>query len=306
MPTDTDKSFTCVRCGYHTTTKVCMVRHLQTKRPCPTTNSCKDRSELIQALTTREYKTVTIICHQCQKTVSKPGYARHRKLCKAKHEKNERKAQEHQSSHADQVEPEVTKEEFLKLKAELEHLKQQISGSQAASSSTINNTTNNININIQLNNFGQENTSYLTPEFLTYCLSNPKKGMSSLIETLHYNKDFPENHNLRCKSLKNNVFEKFVDTQWTLCDASNTLDELIKKGYRILESHFAEQFSNDPDFFDDENRVENMQRFRQVLTDKTSQDYHAVKRDLRLLVKDKTMYLLELVEEAPQSIEDNM
>jgi cell division septum initiation protein DivIVA len=168
---------------------------------------------------------------------------------------------------------------------------------------TINNTYNILNYQ-QLNNFGQENMSCLTPELLTFCLTNPKKGMSSLIEKIHYNKDYPENHNLRCKSLKNNIFERFVDTQWMHCDASNTLDELIKKGYRILEAHFAETFLSDPDFFDDEHRVESMQRFRQVLTDKTNYDYHSVKRDLRLLVKDKTMYLLEMVEPTEPSLDN--
>jgi hypothetical protein len=128
--------------------------------------------------------------------------------------------------------------------------------------------------------------------------------MSSLIEKIHYNKDYPENHNLRCKSLKNKVFEKYNNAQWTLCDASNTLDELIKKGYKILEAHFAETFLRDPYFFDDEDRVEAIQRFRHVLTDKTSQDYHAVKRDLRLLVKDKTMYLLELIETLSTDVEE--
>jgi hypothetical protein len=186
-------------------------------------------------------------------------------------------------------------------------LKKQKESSQASTSTSVvntnshNNTTINNTYNIQLNNFGNENMSCITPELLTYCLTNPKKGMSSLIETIHYNKDYPENHNLRCKSLKNNIFEKCIDAQWTLCDASNTLDELIKKGYRILEAHFAETFLSDPDFFDDEHRVETMQRFRQVLTDKTSNDYHSVKRDLRLLVKDKTMYLLEMIEPVDNS-----
>jgi hypothetical protein len=127
-------------------------------------------------------------------------------------------------------------------------------------SSIVNNTNNIqnqqiINNTIVINNFGNENTTYLTPELLTFCLSNPKKGISYLIEQIHYNNDYPENHNLRCKSLKNNIFETLVDTQWTLCDASNTLDELIKKGFRILEAHFAETFLSEPDFFDDEDRA---------------------------------------------------
>lgn len=303
-------SFTCERCGYETTNKSNIARHLKSKIPCTPTNTDIDRQQLILKLFEREYKTDRATCPLCSKVCCKSQLARHRKLCSAK---QHRKHQPSQSQPSSSNEPQVTMEEFLKLKAELEQLKQQIHGSsQASTSGVINNTnnshnnshnTNNININIQLNNFGQENTSYLTPEFLTYCLTNPKKGMSSLIESIHYNKDFPENHNLRCKSLKNNIFEKFENTQWTLCDASNTLDELIKKGYRILESHFAEHYLSDPDFFDNEDRAEAIQRFRHVLTDKTSQDYHAVKRDLRLLVKDKTMYLLELVEEAPQTTE---
>jgi hypothetical protein len=294
-------SFECKRCGHTTKNKANLLSHLQNKKPCVVTQDDVPRETLIEELTFKVRLRATISCSSCKKIISKAHVARHKKVCKG-----QKQSFENQDSSED---TEVTKEEFLKLKAELEQLKQQIASSQASTSGVINNTTNNnntqnntnnININIQLNNFGQENTSYLTPEFLTYCLSNPKKGMASLIEQIHYNKDFPENHNLRCKSLKKNIFEKFVDTQWTLCDASNTLDELIKKGYRILETHFAEQFSNDPEFFDDEDRAEAIQRFRYVLTEKTSQDYHAVKRDIRLLIKDKTMYLLELVAEIPQ------
>ncbi len=212
-----------------TKNKANMISHLQNKKLCEVKNEDIPRQKLIEELQFRERLRASICCPTCNKTISKAHVARHNKVCKGKQEKP-------------QAETEVTKEEFLKLKDELEQLKQHIAGSKAAfersSSGVINNTTNytnnntnNININIQLNNFGQENTSYLTSEFLNYCLSNPKKGMSSLIESIHYNKEFPENHNLRCKSLKNNVFEKFVDTQWTLCDASNTLDELIKKGF---------------------------------------------------------------------------
>jgi hypothetical protein len=166
-------------------------------------------------------------------------------------------------------------------------------------SKTINyNTTNNITINTHnnnitqiINNFGNETTSHLSPEFLEHCLRNPKKGMSKLIENIHYNPDVPENHNLRCRSLKQNTFEKLVDEEWRICDASNTLDELIRKGYRILNAHYAENVQSDPTFFDDEDRVQMYERFR-FLSDTSCNDYFAVKRDLRLLVKDRTMYLL--------------
>lgn len=299
----------CKRCGYSATTKASLIRHLQSKSPCQTTNNETEREVLIEQLQRREHKTDTTHCPLCNKVLAKTNLARHKKVCK-------------KNPHQDMVQ--VSVETLQNLQAQIQHNQAQIDelrselqkhthtsrGSSQASSSIVNNTTiNNGNTyNIQLNNFGNENMSCLTPELLTFCLTNPKKGMSSLIEKIHYNKDYPENHNLRCKSLKNNIFERFTDAQWTLCDASNTLDELIKKGYRILEAHFAETFLSDPEFFDDEHRVESMQRFRQVLTDKTSNDYYSVKRDLRLLVKDKTMYLLEMVEpvdsnEGLQSVE---
>jgi hypothetical protein len=153
------------------------------------------------------------------------------------------------------------------------------------------NTHNTNNITQNINNFGNETTSHLSHEFLEHCLRNPKKGMSKLIENIHYNPDIPENHNLRCRSLKQNTFEKLVDEEWRICDASNTLDELIRKGYRILNTHYAENVQSDPTFFDDEDRVQMYERFR-FLSDTSCNDYFAVKRDLRLLVKDRTMYLL--------------
>lgn len=289
---------TCERCGFQTTLKGSLVRHLQNKKVCPAKLKSIDRQELLSRLASREYKTETTTCEFCNKTISKPVIARHKKTCKQRQQTPPKTTEfEGISNETLQKLKQMIKQEILE---EIEHNKTTVVNNNNNTNTTINNT-----YNIQLNNFGQENMSCLNPELLTYCLSNPKKGMSSLIETIHYNKDYPENQNLRCKSLKNNIFERFVDTQWTLCDASNTLDELIKKGYRILEAHFAETFLSDPEFFDDEHRVESMQRFRQVLNDKKSNDYHSVKRDLRLLVKDKTMYLLEMIEPIEPSNDNN-
>lgn len=277
------KEYKCERCGHVSTTKGNLMQHLRKKTECPQRVSNISREELINRLTRVPTRTKTYECEHCHSKFSTPqGRSQHKKIC-SKHPNKEL------ARRVDEM------EEIIK------NLQQELAKKETIQTNHIEtmNNTNTFNININVNNFGQENTSYLTPEFLTYCVMNPKKGISSLIESIHYNKDYPENHNLRCRSLKDNVFEKLVDTRWTMCDASNTLDELIKKGYRILESHLAQQYSTDPDFFDDEDKVHAMQRFRIILTDKQSQDYYAVKRDLRLLVKDKTMYLLELIEQIP-------
>jgi hypothetical protein len=284
----------CKRCGAKSATKSSLVRHLHSKHTCPASLSNVDRADLLKELTTREYKTNTTTCEFCKKTVSKPVYKRHLKTCKANKECNTTENEVASTSET------VSLKLFLELKEQVDKLSQQLASQNIQVSQTSTHVVNNGTINnntyvFNLNSYGHENVSHLSQELLSYCINNPKKGMTSLIESIHYNQDVPENHNLRCKSLKRNIFEKYIEPNWILCDASNTLDDLIRKGYRILEAFFSEQFMSDPNFFDDETRANAMQRFRYILTDPTCQEYHAVKRDLRLLICDKTLYLLELV-----------
>jgi hypothetical protein len=228
--------------------------------------------------------------------------SRHRKVCKAAPE-NEVVTLKNELENI-KLQMNTIQDQHMKSLSEIVDLKKILEHSASSSvsaSTSINNTTNNIqnnfqNITITVNNFGNENTSYLTPEFLSFCLMNPRKGLTSLIENIHYNAEYPENQNLRCKSLKQNIFEKYVDYEWRACDASNTLDELIRKGYRILNAHYADNFMNDPEVLEDEIKQRAYERFR-FLTDTNCQDYFAVKREIRLLVKDRTMYLIAPPEE---------
>ncbi len=307
--------FICPRCGYEASTKGNLVRHLKSKKQCIASLSNIDRNDIIEQVMHKERKGDSIVCLWCNKTVCKSHLARHRQNCKAKPASSTTTIQQNNTENTTIVNNNerhelnttastsniITEVDIATLteritQAVLKEL--QVSSSVINSNTTFNNTfiitnANNItNNNITMNNFGQEDTSYLTREFLSYCLFNPKKGMSSLIENIHYNKDYPENHNIRCKSLKQNIFEKYVDAEWRACDASNTLDELIRKGYRILNSHYMEHYMNDPDIVDNECKQRALEKFR-FLGDTTSQDYHAIKRELRLLVKDRTVYLLE-------------
>lgn len=300
--------FTCERCGYTSTMKGHLKRHLLSKSSCPPSISNVERDVLLQKLE-RPRTGASTKCQWCEKSISKANYARHKTVCASRPQEG---AQVNEASQPTDIQQNLTIVEDACTSTsvnydKLRHTVQEIlhdllKRNHGAFNNTVinitnnsNNTTNNVSNtinNVTLNNFGNENVSYLTHEFLSYCLMNPKKGMATLIENIHYIKDYPENHNVRCKSLKQNVFERYIDSEWRVCDASNTLDELIRKGYKILNAHYTENFMTDPEFFDNEMKQRALEKFR-FLGDTTSTAYFAVKRDLRLLVKDRTVYLLE-------------
>jgi hypothetical protein len=294
-----NKEYVCKRCGYATIVKANFIRHLKAVSVCCAKLVDISRDDLLKEVQKNERKGECKECEYCTKKLTKTNITRHYATCAAK-----KQAEDGQASTSNHTEttrtpeaialhPQIDMELLVRTpefqRALEEKLKQYID-EKLQSANTVNNyNTINIQQNISLNSFGQENTSHLTHEFLSHCLMNPTKGLQNLIDTIHYNADVPENHNLRFKSNKNNTVEKYVDSHWIECDATNTLDELIRKGYRILNSHYSENYLNDPDIQENEIRARALEKFR-FLGDKTCNDYHSVRRDLRCLIKDKTMY----------------
>lgn len=268
------KKFVCIRCGHESRTKGNLVSHLKKQTPCNDTNSKQSREEIIKSLTRVSEKPKVHGCSYCDQMFSFPqGKHQHMKVCP----KNPQNVLLAKVNNMEKI--------IEQLQSELEK-----KNSTTTNNTVIQNQQNN-NISIILNNYGSETTPQLSHEFLNNCLLNPKKGLPSLIEKIHYNPELPENYNLRHKSTKQNTMQKFVDGDWHDCDASNTLNELIKKGYRILNAYYSDHVANDPSIIEDEMKAMIYEKFR-FLGDTKSLDYNAVKRDLRLLVKDKTIYLL--------------
>jgi hypothetical protein len=266
--------FACERCGQEATTKGNLIQHLRKKKACLVSKSAREREDIIASLTRMSEKNKQYACNHCSQRFSTPaGKSKHQKVCTVQLEK-------------EMVVRMANMEILIKeLQQELQQYKQ----SGLTIGTNIENQQNNISI--VMNNYGQESMTHLTHEFLNHCLLNPSKGLTSLIEKIHYNPELPENHNLRHKSTKQCILQKFINQNWHDCDASNTLDELIKKGYRILNAYYSDHVANDPLIFDDEMTARMYEKFR-FLSDKKSLEYNAVKRELRLLVKDKTIYLL--------------
>jgi hypothetical protein len=214
--------FTCDRCGYATDYKQCMQNHLQRKTTCNAILSDIPTSSLLDKLNHKEYNDVTYDCEYCnQRFNSISSKSRHKKTCKKKKDNVELK---------DMIS--ILTESNKKLCEEIEKIKQ--------NPITVQNTTNNIqnnnnnNVTINLRSFGFENISHLENdmEYMTQCFMN--KDVMRLLENIHCDKKHPENQNVRVKSTKRELMETYEDGRWLVSDQDDTLDELLNKGYRIL------------------------------------------------------------------------
>jgi ssDNA-binding Zn-finger/Zn-ribbon topoisomerase 1 len=271
------KKFVCPRCGTGMNLKTNLISHLQNVKPCEPKVSQITQTDALELFKKKETKLKQVKCINCDKMITKQNIKRHNEVCKKTVNVSEAVASIGQSPDKEM------------LKAFIFNCIDEAMQKYNTNTSTQNIVNNNI-MHITINAFGNEDLSHLTNEMLSYCIMNPSKGFSKLIDSIYYSDEMPLNRNIRYKSTKNNTFEVFLDNQWIECDASNTLDELIRKGYRVLNSHYIANHLNDETLDDPIMRVA-IEKFR-FLADKTSVEYCAVKRDLRLLIKNRTLYVV--------------
>jgi hypothetical protein len=204
--------YECTRCGYNTSRKHNLVAHLQRQLVCLPTKSDIDVKIQLLELTKRENK---FKCNYCDEYLgSLSTKYRHQTNCHVKKEK----------------------EHILELEDRIKKLETFIANNNISNVNniTINNTTNNIT-NINIKTFGYENLAYIeaNKDLLNTCFLT--KNIKLLIESIHCDKNHPENHNVRIKNKKEELMETFVDEKWIISDCEDTLTDLIQKGYRILK-----------------------------------------------------------------------
>ena len=104
---------------------------------------------------------------------------------------------------------------------------------------TINNNTTNNNSNntiIVVNNYGKENTDYLTAEKIAQLLDRPYDSIQDLIKMLHFNVDHPENHNVKITNRKEPFALVWNDPIWELRKKKAVIKDIVDKGYMMIDT----------------------------------------------------------------------
>ena len=100
---------------------------------------------------------------------------------------------------------------------------------------TINNTTNNTQNIIVVNNYGKENTDYLTFEKIKNLLDRPYDSVQELIKMLHFDVNHPENHNVKITNKKEPYALVWNDPIWELRKKKTVVKDLVDKGYMMID-----------------------------------------------------------------------
>ena len=255
--------YICNRCGYNAKQKINLVRHLNRKNICfpiledisienvkkyygfehysklhqtppklhqnppnlPPKSSTKKHQnppKLEKSSTKIHQNTpksqVINKCPYCYKTFSRSdSLVRHYGRCKIK--KNENKND---------------KQEIKELKEIVEKLliENKVNSITHNTNNTNNshNTTNHMTNNIIINNYGDEDTKYITSDYILKLLkSKPAKIIPELIKYTHFNDDHPENQNIKITNKKEPYIKVRKNDKWELQDKDETISDLIDR-----------------------------------------------------------------------------
>ena len=153
---------------------------------------------------------------------------------------------------------------------------------------TNNNITNNI---IIINSYGNERVDYLTiNKILEICKKTPCSSIiPNYIEAKHFNKDFPENNNIK---YENNTCFKFINNQWKNININLLSDELILKSSNEINDKINKNKKEFQDYYKNEEILEYVQKhFNYLDLSINIKLYKEIKTKIKDLIKTPMLLL---------------
>jgi len=244
-------NYECPRCEFSCTMKSTMKNHIQRKNPCKSVKFDINISEYEELILNREFSMIK--CILCDEIFNnKDIYNDHKLDCDKK-----------------------ILEKIKKIEEENNSLKNQLTTKQSFGNTTHN--TTNINFNFNLTSYNDPNLDGVEK----YYLSAIKKMFMSIpyiIEQIHFNSDFPENHNICIKNFRTKLAKVFNGREWKTMNEDQLIDELIDTYERLLED-WAE---------DNPKRMHYIEKYNDIkLRDGKSKVYKDLKDEVKKLLYDK-------------------
>ena len=281
--------YNCLRCGYNAKQKINLVRHLNRKNICKPiledisieevkkyygfeinskslqnpqncskitpnglTPKCSKLLQIAPKLLQNCSKLLqnsasNATCEYCLRTYSRnSNLTKHLKTCKKKMANENEKDKKIEELIKNQEEIKEQMKEMVE-KLLIEKSNTNITNNTNNTNNNSHNTTNNI---ININNYGDEDTKYITSDYILKLLKNrPAKTIPELIKYTHFNIDHPENQNIKITNKKEPYIKVRKNNKWELQDKDETITDLIDRQQihlmdEDIEKKIEENFNN--------------------------------------------------------------
>ena len=246
--------YLCHRCGYNTNRRSNIIQHLNRKKVCKPIlgdisiedikkhykleikNMNPNCSKLLQLapncskLLQNYYNRISENeCIYCSKSFSRnSNLTKHLKICKIKIEKEKEDLEKNN--------------EIKELKKMVEKLLVENKGNTNISDNSISNSNNTIHNTININNYGEEDTKYITSDYILNLLKfKPAKAIPELIKHTHFNDEHPENQNIKITNKKGPHIKVRKNNKWELQNKEETLTDLIDRQHVHLNNEKIEE-----------------------------------------------------------------
>lgn len=234
--------YVCDRCLYGTTRKTNIISHLNKNVVCEAKNNIS--IEDVREKYGLPRNKVIYTCPNCPKTFGhKPNLTSHLKSCNKKRVPLLPTVQSSENVSS-------TMEELLtvirEMKKEMKTELQQIKNTIGTTNITYNNTQHIHNeINITINDFGQENKDYITPEFAMKCFEKGGYGIISMINEIYFNDNHTENNNVRIQSIRSMMGEIFQNKIWIRKHLDEIITQMMTSSYKKILQDVPEENKED-------------------------------------------------------------
>jgi len=248
------KLIQCDRCGKEFTRLTSLRTHFNNKKVCKPIFKDIPIEEL------KEKYKVNKGCYKCENCgkeyKTSDGKYKHKKKClinPAIIEKNKIDKLENELDNIKEDKEKLQKqvEELLLEKTQIqEQLKSNHIG--VINNDNSQNTVNNINIVI--NNFGEENIEYLLKDenFIKKCIESPINSIHKYLDTVHFNKEHPENRNIKMTNLLGPYMDYIKEGKWNKIEKNILIPKIIDKSIDVVDEMAYSDINPDSDSDEDE------------------------------------------------------
>ena len=169
-------------------------------------------------------------CEFCNKKFSsvKNRYRHQKHNCKVRRQK------------MDEEEKKLVKhEDTTDLAAQIKALKQEIRDMKTIKINVEKQQNIGNQQNIIINNYRSENIDYITDRVVeTLIKRGPYASIPRLMETIHFNKKHPENHNLAITNVKSKFAHVRYNDTWQVKFLNELLEELVTTKFNIIDEYY--------------------------------------------------------------------